>query len=41
MFVRSWEELSLNKNRHGLGYDTGMNNFHILDYSKTIHLVSA
>ena len=36
MFVRPWEELSFNKDRHGLGYDKN-NTFHIPDYSKPIH----
>jgi hypothetical protein len=38
MFVRPWEELSINKYRHGLGYDIS-NNFHIPNYSKPIHFV--
>jgi hypothetical protein len=40
MIVRPWEELSFNKDRHGLGYDKG-NNFHIPNYSKPIQSVSA
>jgi hypothetical protein len=40
MFVRPWEELSFNKDRHGLGYDK-RNNFHIPDYSKPIQFVRA
>jgi hypothetical protein len=40
MFVRPWEELSFNKDRHGLRYDKG-NNFHIPDYSKPVQFVSA
>jgi hypothetical protein len=35
MFVKPWEELSFNKNQHGLRYDKA-NNFHILDYYEPI-----
>jgi hypothetical protein len=40
MFVRPWEELSFNKNRHDLGYEKG-NRFHIPYYSKPVKFVSA
>jgi hypothetical protein len=39
VFVKPWEELLFNKNRHGLGYDKG-NKFCIPNYSKPIQFVS-
>jgi hypothetical protein len=40
MFVRPWEELAFNKDRHDLGYEK-LNIFHIPNYSKPVHFVSA
>ena len=37
--IRPWEEISFNKDRHGLGYNIE-NTFYVLDFSKPVQFVS-